>query len=800
MVNKIKPYREISKDGEIVLNLHSGQTQVEDSVARFIFMLGSPQVGKALPIETLISTPFGFRTMGELEVGDKVYDPDGRVCTVEFTTGVMWGHRCYEITFDNGYKIITDAEHLWTTQDRKQRRHWGNSVLTTLGIKETLVCKDGRLNHSIATSKAIEYPERLLPIPPYTLGVWLGDGLNRGATIFSADEPVVQGIIKEGVLVGAGRQQNGDNKSLAYCIGKEKRGGNDKVNHVLSSLRQMGLLFNKHIPEIYLTANIEQRLSLLHGLMDTDGYCSKDGKIEFSASNQKLTDGVVCLLASLGIKPHVHSRFPVYNGKKYKLSYRVTFVSEFPVFSLKRKLERQKLSRRIDTKRLFIKSIKSVHSMPVKCIQVDSTSSMYLASDKYIPTHNTCYGPHWLEREIRRCGSGDYLAVTATYDLFKLKMLPELLKTFEGGEAEDKKGNKFSYKVDIGRYWAGLRLIELSEDLKPGKFWAKQENDPMWGRIILRSAEAKGGLVSTTGKAAWIDEPGTREFTREAWDNTRDRVALARGRILGTATIYVVNWMKSEIYVPWKRGDKSIDVIQVDAICNPAFPIEEYQAAKDTLPAWKFEMKYRGIYQNPAGMIYDSFNEETHKIKRFPIPDNWPIYSGHDFGAANPAALFVAQVKLPLPDGAPSYLRYDDLVYFYEYLPGAGRSVQEHVDYFKRITDGYKVMLRAGGNHQEDEIRQAYGSYGWNIREPKITSVEAGIASVYALHKQGKIFVFSDLEHYLDEKLSYSRELDEQYQPTDIIANKQRYHIMDAERYILSDFRGVQDRVKVSSY
>ncbi len=401
----------------------------------------------------------------------------------------------------------------------------------------------------------------------------------------------------------------------------------------------------------------------------------------------------------------------------------------------------------------------------------------------------TCFGPVWLMEEIKKQGAGDYLAVTATYDLFKLKMLSEILKTFDGGEATDAKGNAFRYKVGVGRYWAGMRIIELSENLQIDKFWAKNESDPMWGRIILRSAEAKGGLVSSTAKAAWVDEPGTSEFVREAWDNCRDRVALSRGRILGTATIYVNNWMKSEIWVPWKRGDKDFEVISVDALVNPSFPKEEYEFARTTLPKWKFNMKYRGIYENPAGMIYDSFDEETHKIPRFKIPYNWTIFSGHDFGGANPAALFTTQVKLPLPDGAPSYLRYNDLVHFHSYKPGAGISVQQHVDNFKKITDGYHIEISAGGSHQEDEIRQAYTNAGWHIAEPKILSVDAGIANVYSLHRQSRIYSFSDNVDYLDEKLSYSYELDEQYQPTDVIADKSKFHLMDAERGIMSFFK-----------
>src|SRR5690606_30690163 len=109
----------------------------------------------------------------------------------------------------------------------------------------------------------------------------------------------------------------------------------------------------------------------------------------------------------------------------------------------------------------------------------------------------TSFGPWWLAREVETCGPGDYLAVTATFDLFKLKMLPETRTVFED-------------ILGIARYWAGDQILELCEhvwddDLGAwvplrGQFRAKRSDDPMWGRIILRSAVAKGGLESATAK------------------------------------------------------------------------------------------------------------------------------------------------------------------------------------------------------------------------------------------------------------------------------------------------------------
>jgi len=376
----------------------------------------------------------------------------------------------------------------------------------------------------------------------------------------------------------------------------------------------------------------------------------------------------------------------------------------------------------------------------------------------------TCLGPHWLHREIDKNGAGDYLAVTSTYDLFKLKMLPELQEVFER-------------LLQVGKYWPGLRIIELAEDLKPNQFWAGKENDRMWGRIILRSADAKAGLESATVKAAWVDEPGQREFARDAWEGILRRLSLSMGRVLGTTTIYCINWVKHEIFDPWKAGDKDITIIQVDALENPIFPKEEYERARSKLPAWKFKMLYKGQYEIPAGLIYDSFNERVCKIARFPIPKEWLIYSGHDFGGANPAAMFYAQ------DPATGFFYA-----FASYKPGETKTVAEQVEEFKKITAGYNVVKRCGGSHQEEGWRDDYTAHGWPIQEPKYKSVEQGIEKVYALHKLNRVLVFSDLRDYLDEKMSYSRKLDENYNPTEEIEDKERFHLLDAERYILSDF------------
>jgi hypothetical protein len=297
-------------------------------------------------------------------------------------------------------------------------------------------------------------------------------------------------------------------------------------------------------------------------------------------------------------------------------------------------------------------------------------------------------------------------------------------------------------------------------------------------RIIVGSAANPESLESATAKGAWCDEAGQSQFKREAWEAVIRRLSLAQGRVLVTTTPYELGWFKTEVYDRWREDPAGSDteVVQVDSTTNPAFPAEEYERAKAVMPRWKFNMFYRGVYERPAGLIYDSFDEATNVIPRFEMPVGWPRYVGHDFGPQNMAAMWYGM------DPVTGYL------YAYrEYWTG-GLSSYDHAQRFKKLSAGESVRKRVGGSNTEDGWRESFTAAGWPISKPREHEVEVGINAVYGWHQQNKLFIFSDLKQYLDEKLTYSRELDENYQPTEKIHNKSSYHLLDSERYILSDF------------
>jgi replicative DNA helicase len=163
-----------------------------------------------------------------------------------------------------------------------------------------------------------------------------------------------------------------------------------RFENLTKELRKLNCYNNKHIPTIYLRSSIEQRKSLLQGIMDTDGYCSKDGKCGIQLSNKTLTEDVLELITSLGIKATITSRKTFLKGKQCKDAYRICFMSEFPVFRLPRKIERQKMTNlRATNKRRYIINIRKIEPVPMQCLTVANDDGMYLVGKTFIPTHNS---------------------------------------------------------------------------------------------------------------------------------------------------------------------------------------------------------------------------------------------------------------------------------------------------------------------------------------------------------------------------------------------------------------------------
>ena len=269
--------------------------------------------GKALALNTPVPTPTGWRTMGDLEPGDPVFDESGAPTRVVAATAPMIGRPCREVTFSDGTRVLADADHQWATVDKLGRRpgHARVEIRTTDEIARTIRC-NGEFNHQVPLAGPVQYPDRVdLTIEPYTLGAWLGDGTTTAAAITTVDDEILEQISGEGYPV----------RRLAYArhlysVGATGRtrdvaSGRFARNGTLSSrLRDLGLRDGKYIPRAYLEAGVRQRLALLQGLMDTDGFVDDiAGRCEFTSTNERLADGFVELAAGRGFLSNTQQRY-----------------------------------------------------------------------------------------------------------------------------------------------------------------------------------------------------------------------------------------------------------------------------------------------------------------------------------------------------------------------------------------------------------------------------------------------------------------------------------------------------------
>ena len=433
--------------------LHPGQ---------LIIVAARPAIGKALALDTPIPTPTGWTTMGEIQPGDEVLDDQGRPTRVVAVSETWTGRPCYRVSFSDGSSIVADEEHEWLTETRASRKSAQAAatgynrmrnqrtfaeVRTTRDIAETLRCptKDARLNHSIVNTRPLDLPEIDLPIAPYVLGVWLGDGTSAAAHFTSADPEIPMFIEAEGLEVpylgnlryglrlpgvreirdrecevcGAsfrpkaptvrtcGRTCGGKlpkdrgraaDASCPDCGGRTTgvlrcRECERAHGSFQAILRSVGVLDNKHIPPAYLRGSEDQRRALLAGLLDTDGTLTSQGNVQLTTTSRRLAGDAYELVVSLGYRCSISTKRVNGRTEATSTAFNLNFTTLDEVFRLPRKalLHKERMAGKSAARigNRFITRVTPVPSVPVRCIQVSNDSHLYLAGRAMVPTHNS---------------------------------------------------------------------------------------------------------------------------------------------------------------------------------------------------------------------------------------------------------------------------------------------------------------------------------------------------------------------------------------------------------------------------
>ncbi|WP_422743477.1 replicative DNA helicase [Mycobacterium sp. WMMD1722] len=514
----------IASQGGIARGVPTGFTELDEltnglHAGQMVVIAARPGMGKALKTDTLLPTPDGWTTMGEVAVGDWLIGDDGLPTRVVAATDVMVGRPCYEVEFSDGTVLVADAEHQWLTDTRASRRsaRVPAAIRTTEQIAATLRCPtaDRRLNHSVVNAAPLQAPDRELLVPPYTLGAWLGDGTTASAQLTCADPEIVMRIEAEGVaahpsssapyryqlrlpqaettapracrVCGAefvpatsqvrtcGRSCGGRARFLSApvpaptctrCGGKSCglrlcQSCRNEVGTLQGRLRTIGVLGDKHIPMNYLRASESQRRALLAGLLDTDGTVAAGGGVQFSVTSKRLADDVAELVVSLGYRCQTARKAVRGRQANSSVAYTLNFSTDDDVFGLSRKAILHKERRgEVNTVRSgsrFIVDVRRVASVPVRCVEVDNASHMYLAGRSMVPTHNSTLGLDFM----RSCSIKNQLpSVFFSLEMSKSEIVMRLLSA----EAKIKLADMRSGRMSDDD-WTRLarRMSEISE-------------------------------------------------------------------------------------------------------------------------------------------------------------------------------------------------------------------------------------------------------------------------------------------------------------------------------------------------
>jgi predicted phage terminase large subunit-like protein len=366
---------------------------------------GGTRGGKMSPVETQVVTPFGLRKLGDLKVGDKISTPDGSAATV-IQIHEHGEKDVYNVTFTDGRSLEVGLEHLWKIKKTRKNQRKSNKngeggwfIADTDWIIKHMG-NDAGYNIAVPLTEAVKFTKTykydMMPISPYVLGALIGDGclMNDTISLTTADEEMIENFKLEGLepkyINESERNGTGVVKYQVYYNGE-----------VVEGIKKLGLYgkysYEKFIPKYYKYASVEDRISLIQGLMDTDGYVDDRGHLSYTTTSEQLAKDVQWVIRSLGGRATITTKVPTYTYEEIKKEGRIAYTVWIQIkdkdrlVRLSRKKERCKDKKYIggfQDPSLTIEKIEYSRKAVCRCITISHVDGLYLAGD-FIVTHNS---------------------------------------------------------------------------------------------------------------------------------------------------------------------------------------------------------------------------------------------------------------------------------------------------------------------------------------------------------------------------------------------------------------------------
>lgn len=360
---------------------------------RFAIVNGGAGVGKCLGRGTPVLMYDGtVKEVQDLRAGDVLMGPDSKPRHIVGTTSGR--EEMFRITPKKGDAFTCNRSHILSVKyTKKLKRQYTDDKMKpfNISVDELLTWPENQRAEVKAWRTGVEFAHSEVPLDPYFVGLWLGDGYAQAPSISNPDPETIDYLRdfarKNQVKITEVKQAEG--KCPTWNISAADHPGKYNRNPITKSMRELRLLGNKHIPRCYKVNSREIRLNILAGLIDSDGYVIRGSECEITQKNAILAHDIVFLARSLGFCATIKAtRKQCVNTGAWGIYHRINIsgeLSEIPT-----KVERKKFRPRKQIKSVLHTgiSIESIGKGEYYGFTLAESDGLFLLGD-FTVTHNT---------------------------------------------------------------------------------------------------------------------------------------------------------------------------------------------------------------------------------------------------------------------------------------------------------------------------------------------------------------------------------------------------------------------------
>lgn len=726
--------------------------------------------GKLIANNVPVLTRKGWKKHGDLVVGDEVISPKGEFIKVEIVHPKKYA--TVKVIFEDGEEILCHNQHEWQVYDREARKE---KQVETNYLIEHLKEKGGRNRFYLPLIEPIKGEKKDLPIDPYTYGVWLGDG--------STNQPKITQNNEDTIIFNY----------IPYEITNVFKGASDNVKTyslkgLVEDLHKIGLCYQKHteekyIHDSYLTSSIEQRLELLAGIIDTDGYLDKvKQRYIITTCGEKLKDSIISLISTFNWRTSVTIVKPKISTSGIKGKKNTYYIGFSPTMEIPCKLERKKIKKLHKQRRIGITNIKLIPLTEGNCITVEG--GLYLVGKTLKMTHNTypkkiseawCFGIDNKGAFLSLCSNDDVVKSGSRTVIDEIKseafgeVFPEMKyneedKNFFLKETDEKWKLKtcklpFSYyakttqaNVVGSRASKSIHIDDLYPDYKEAMNKALNEyyynkSITVWEKRFIQNEIPNICITGTLWASGDYIDLKIKQLEKEHKFKPHPKYPYTRVSEDGSCAI---------IQVP------ALDYVTGESTCPELRPTQELLKEKQNMEGYLWETNFQQLPTNPETLIFSYDKIKTYET--IPYSEYTGTYSVIDATRKSGKDFFAMPIfKKVLNDNLPLYYLID-CIFTREatkdmYEAVANKIEENHITMLvveSNVTSELKQNVEKILNLRQITYCEIIEKYNTVPKQVRITNEKGIIKKQLVFPKKEMYGINTDMGRFMDNLTTYN--------------------------------------------